>query len=100
MMVKILKCIAYEEVLRILNILDYKKKIKENELYEVLDIPNFEIHKFLKNLINLEALVEEEIDSETVYSFEKAFLKRYKFIEALLSDMKHENVFALDLKKF
>ena len=99
MMVKILKCIAYEDVLRILNIVDYKKKVKENELYDVLDIPKFEIHKHIKELINLEALVEEEIDSETVYSFEKSFLKRFKFIEALLSDMKHENIFALDLKK-
>lgn len=99
MMVKILKCIAYEDVLRILNIVDYKKKVKENELYDVLDIPKFEIHKHIKELINLEALVEEEIDSETVYSFEKSFLKKFKFIEALLSDMKHENIFALDLKK-
>ena len=53
MMVKILKCIAYEDVLRILNIVDYKKKVKENELYDVLDIPKFEIHKHIKELINL-----------------------------------------------
>ena len=99
MMVKILKCIANEDVLRILNIIYYKKEIRESDIYEVLDLPRFEIHKDLKKLIELEILLEEEVNSETTYSFDLSFLKRVKFMEVLLSDLKHENVFALDLKK-
>ncbi|MBP9478981.1 MAG: hypothetical protein KBF12_10205 [Sebaldella sp.] len=98
MITKLLKCIAYEDVLRILNIIHHKKKIKEVDLYEVLDIPKYEIHKHIKELVNLDILIEEEIDLETVYSFDMSNLKRIRFLEVLLEDLKHENIFSIDLR--
>lgn len=99
MITKLLKCIAYEDVLRILNIINYKKKIKEVDLYEALEMPKFEIHKHIKELLNLDVLIEEEINLETVYSFNTSFLKKMKFLEVLLEDLKHENIFCIDLGK-
>ena len=98
MISKILKCIAQEDVLRILNLINCKKTISEDELNEVLNMPSFEIHKHIKELINLEVIIDREIDRKEVYFFNSAFVKKFKFFEILMNELSNENLYALDMK--
>lgn len=98
MISKILKCISQEDVLRILNLINYKKTISEDELNETLNIPSFEIHKHIKELINLEVIIDKEIDGKEFYFFNSAFVKKFKFFEILMNELGNENLYALDLR--
>ena len=98
MISKILRCISQEDVLRILNLIHWKKTISEEELDELLDMPGFEIHKHINELINMEVIINREIDSKEVYFFNSSFVKKFKFFEVLMTDLRKENLFALDLK--
>ena len=98
MISKILKCISQEDVLRILNLINCKKIISEDELNEILNIPSFEIHKHIKELINMEVVIDKEADGKEVYFFNSAFVKKFKFFEILMNELSNENLFALDMK--
>ena len=56
------------------------------------------IYGYNRNTGDLDILIEEEIDLETVYSFDMSNLKRIRFLEVLLEDLKHENIFSIDLR--
>ena len=98
MISKILRCISQEDVLRILNLINCKKTISEDELNETLNIPSFEIHKHIKELINMEVIIDKEIDGKEVYFFNSAFVKKFKFFEILMNELSNENLYALDMK--
>ena len=98
MISKILRCISQEDVLRILNLINRKKTISEDELNETLNIPSFEIHKHIKELINMEVIIDKEIDGKEVYFFNSAFVKKFKFFEILMNELSNENLYALDMK--
>jgi transcription initiation factor IIE alpha subunit len=98
MISKILRCISQEGVLRILNLIHWKKTISEEELNDLLGMPSFEIHKHINELINMEVIINREIDSKEVYFFNSSFVKKFKFFEVLMSELRKENLFALDLK--
>ena len=99
MISKILKCISQEDVLRILNLINHKRPITESELNETLNnIPSFEIHKHIKELINLEVIIDREIEGKEIYFFNSAFVKKFKFFEVMLNELVNENLYALDLR--
>ena len=98
MISKILRCISQEDVLRILNLINYKRPISEDELNETLNIPSFEIHKHIKELINLEVIIDREIDRKEVYFFNSAFVKKFKFFEVLMNELENENLYVLDMR--
>ena len=98
MISKILKCISQENVLRILNLINYKKSINEDELNELLNIPRFEMHRHINELINLEVIISKETDGKEIYFFNNAFTKKFKFFEILMSELINENIYALDLR--
>ena len=98
MISKILRCISQEDVLRILNLINYKKSINSDELNELLNIPSFEIHKHIKELINLEVIIDREIEGKEVYFFNSAFVKKFKFFEVLMNELENENIYALDMR--
>lgn len=98
MISKILKLISREYTLRILNLISYKQEIKENDLVTILDIPRFEIHKHLRELINHEVILDKDTESETIYQLNSSFRKKYKFFEVLLNELRNENLYFLDLR--
>lgn len=98
MISKILKSISDEHTLRILNLISYKKEIKENDLVRILDIPRFEIHKHLRELINLNVILDQDTESETIYRLNLVFMKKYNFLKILLEELRNENLYFLDLK--
>ena len=98
MISKILRCISQEDVLRILNLIHWKKTISEEELDELLDMPGFEIHKHINELINMEVIINREIDSKEVYFFNSSFVKKFKFFEVLMNELENENIYALDMR--
>ncbi|MCP1223247.1 helix-turn-helix domain-containing protein [Sebaldella sp. S0638] len=100
MISKILRCISQEDVLRILNLINYKRPISEDELNETLNIPSFEIHKHIKELVNMEVIIDREVEGKEVYFFNSAFVKKFKFFEILMNELENENLYALDLRGF
>ena len=99
MLIKILKCFSSEETLRILNLIYSREFIKEEELYNILDFPKFEIHMHINELVNLEVALEKSENGESILLLNKQILKKYTFIERLIENLKTESVFLMDLKK-